>query len=216
MPPSTDPNPTPAGPGRRTISRNVAWAAPAILVASAAPAEAASTTPPPCPTCLTPGSAGAFTFQATTTSANKAALVGDITANIDARLCGIGIFKPAYTIVGTGATLTMSDGKTYTSPLSVTAGAGTLGQVSAFTSPVTFNGVNLPSGTYTLLGAPVRPVSMTVSFTAIFVRIALPPIQISCSYNLSYKVNIGAATGVISPKWLGGLGTVNFSGTISR
>lgn len=195
---------------RRTVARGAAWAVPSVAIAGSAPALAASPTTPSCPTCLVPGNVGGFTAQAVVAN-NRGALIGNLTANINARGCDLTLFKPAYTIIGLGASLTMSDGRTYSSPLGVTAGAGTLGRVSALNSTFTFGGVRFPDGTYSLLGAPVTPKQLCVSFRAIF--IGLPRlIEISCEYSLCYNVELGVSTGIVGA--LTHAGTINYTGTL--
>ena len=197
---------------RRSVARGAAWAVPAVAIAGSAPASAASPQPPTCPTCLVAGNVGAFTAQATVVN-NRGALAGHLTANLDARGCDLSLFKPACTILGLGATLTMSDNSVHTSNLAGSAGAGTLGRISALNATFAFGGVSFPDGTYSVAGAPVVPKKLCVSFRAIF--IGLPRlIEISCEYSLCYKVERVVPTGIVGR--LTHDGTINYTGTLDR
>lgn len=197
---------------RRSIAQGAAWSIPAVTVAAAAPASASSPPPPTCPTCLSAGDIGAFTAQAIVVN-NKGLLAGNLTANIDARACDLKLFKPAYALIGSGSTLTMSDGSTYNSNLSGTAGAGTLGRLSALNASFSFSGVSFPDGTYLLSGSPVHPTQICVKFRAIFIRI-LGADEFSCEYNLCYKVDLGAASGLVGR--ITHDGTINYTGTLNH
>lgn len=194
---------------RRSVTSGLAWSVPAVSIAAASPAMAASPAEPTCPTCLTPGNLGVYALTSAVAS-NRGVVAGDITANIDARQCDLTLFQPAYTVIGLSAELAMSDGRTYTSPLSVSAGAGTFGRISTFTSPVTFANVRIPNGTYSSLRAPVRPTQLTLNMTAIFIGLH-PLIEISCPLSFTYDLNPSVATaGVVAL----GAGNVTWAGSV--
>lgn len=190
---------------RRRIVRSAAWAAPSIAFATAAPAAAAS---PTCPTCLVPGAASGFLATGPVLF-NQALLTVTIPFNIDSSSCNTSLFQPVYTIVGGTASMTMSDGRTYRSTLGVTTGAGTFGQASVFTTVAEFAGVVVTNGVWVASSSRFRPVSVSISFTAIFV--GLPSlVQISCPYTFTYSFR-----GTSTNSTVFGAGQYTAAGTLS-
>ena len=195
------------GPSRRSVAKGVAWTTPVILAAVAAPAAAASPTPT-CPNCFKAGSVGAFTSQVMV-SGNRGTLAFMSVFNIDASACNLSLFQPTYSILTTGATLTMSDGKTYTQTSGLGAGPGTLGQFSGVSENLMFSGISLPNGGSIISGYPVVPTKLCVNF--VFILQGFPSlIQIQCPQTLCWKIS-STATGAV----LFGAGTLNYSGFLS-
>lgn len=194
---------------RRTIGRAVI-AVPVISVATAAPAYAASPAPS-CPTCLTTGG-GAFTEQIVVAGGRSTvATAGTLAFNLSSTTCDLSLFQPAYTVVGLSASVTYNTGATQTFGVAATTGAGTFGQVSAFTTAFSAptSSIAMPNDAVPPYG-PVSPTSISVSFTAIFV--GLPSlIQISCPYTVTFRLTT-ANTGTVAL----GVGTVNYTGTASN
>jgi hypothetical protein len=189
---------------RRTVLKGAAWSLPVVAAAVATPAHAASSTNPGCG-CLHAGSVAAFSAQAVTLL-NLGTVTGDITFNLDSSACNTGFFKPAYTVVGVGGTISFSDGTTKNFTLSAVSGAGTIGQISAFTSPFTVIGqINMPNDAippYT----PKVPTNICFTFTAIFIPL-LPIPQVECTYQLCYDITNPSSIGTI----ILGSGTVNWT-----
>lgn len=189
---------------RRTLARGAAWSAPALVAATATPAMAAS--PTVCPTCLQAGTASAFTAQAITVlGLSNVTFAGGF--NLDSSSCPIGIFQPAYSIVGIGGTITWNEGPA-TNFVSAQTGLGTLGAISAFGFTGTLFGVNMPNDAL----PPYRkfPTRFCFDFTSIFIPL-LPIPQISCSYRICYDVTTTSIGTVVL-----GTGTVNWTGTFSN
>lgn len=197
----------PSAPSRRAVTKSAAWAAPVILAAVAAPAASASPVPV-CPTCFRAGPVGAYTSQALVVGNRGTIAFGSI-FNIDSTLCDLSLFSPTYSILTTSATLTMSDGRTYTQTLNLGAGQGSFGAVSGVGEALVFSNVLIPDGGSIFSPAVVRPVKICISF--IFILEGLPfLIKIECPQTLCWSMN-SLATGIV----VGGLGTVNYSGTFS-
>lgn len=188
---------------RRSLAKGAAWAAPAITLAAAAPALAAS--PPECPDCLTAGrnaTGGALTMQAITVL-GLSNVTGTAGFNLDASSCPVGIFQPAYTILGIGGNITWSDGQV-TNFLSGQTGGGTLGSISAFAAVFTTFGVTMPNDLF----SPYTkvPTQICFNFTAIFIPI-IPLPQVECSYTLCWNMSTGTSIGTV----IAGTGTVNWT-----
>ncbi|SEJ32664.1 hypothetical protein SAMN04487917_10531 [Arthrobacter sp. yr096] len=197
----------PSSPTRRQVTKGAAWAAPAIMAAVAAPAASASTLPS-CPTCFSTGSVGAFTSQAIVVG-GKGTLAFTSAFNINAMGCDLSLFAPTYTILTTSATLTMSNGQTYTQTINLGAGQGTLGAISAVWENLIFTGISFPNGGSILSGYSVVPKSICISF--VFILEGLPfLLKVECPQTLCWNIN-STATGVV----VGGLGTLNFTGAFS-
>lgn len=120
---------------RRRVAAGMAWAVPVVTIAAAAPAHAASPVNPGCG-CLRVGFLGTFTTQAVTV-ASLGSVTGTVVFNLDSRQCDTGFFQPAYTILGGvgGGSLAFSDNTSYPFTIGTTTGVGTVGQISAFTTP---------------------------------------------------------------------------------
>ncbi|MBK6886192.1 MAG: hypothetical protein IPH03_06790 [Tetrasphaera sp.] len=190
---------------RRTLAKGAAWAAPTISLGAAAPMFAASTPPPACPSCLKAGqnaTGGALTMQGITVL-GLSNVTGTAAFNLDSSSCPVGIFQPAYTILGTGGNITWSDGQV-TSFLSAQTGAGTLGSISAFATAFTTFGVTMPNDA--LPPYVKRPTKICLDFTAIFIPI-LPIPQIECTYTLCWDMSTGTSLGTV----ILGNGTVNWT-----
>ena len=188
---------------RRTVLKGAAWSVPVVAAAVATPLASASTSNPGCG-CLHLGSLGAFTAQAVTLL-NFGTVTGSMVFNLDSSACGTGFFKPAYTILGIGGSISFSDGSSDNFTVGATTGAGTIGQISAFTSTFSVVGpIPMPNDAvppYT----PKVPTSLCFTFTAIFVP--LIGIQIECNYQLCYSITNPSSLGTI----ILGTGTVNWS-----
>ncbi|MFJ3959157.1 hypothetical protein [Arthrobacter sp. NPDC090010] len=195
---------------RRRVLRGAAWAAPVVAAAAAAPAAVASGAPS-CPTCLKAGTLlGGVTTSQSAVVGNKGALAFAGVFGLDSTKCDLTLFQPVYTSVVTSATLTMSDGSTHSGTGLGTA-TGTFGQIGALPGTWLFSGINFPSGTYLLNSNPVRPVRITATVSIIL--IGLPSlIKITCPVTLTWNLNV-FATGVVTPTFLGGAGTLNYTGT---
>lgn len=196
---------TTAGPSRRSIAKGAAWAVPAVSVAAAAPSLAASPVDPGCG-CLQPGSFNTFTAQAATVL-NLGTVTGTTVFNLDSSNCDTGFFKPAYTILGLGGRITWATGQPDTQfTVGATTGAGTIGQISAFTSTFTSVGqINMPTDArspYT----PRVPASICFSFTAVFIPLLSLP-RVECTYDMCIPMTDPSSTGTI----VAGTGTVNWS-----
>lgn len=204
------------GVRRRTVVKTAAWSVPVIAAAVAAPLASASTATPACPSCIKAGlpliggaAAGAWTSQALV-AGNRAVIAFGGSFGLDATACGItwqNIFQPFFTYVVTQATLTMSDGNTYTSDLGLGAGAGNTSTVGSFTSGFSFSNVLLPNGGAILGvgGYPVVPKTLTVNVTTTL-QYGLG-LSLECPMTLIWNLN-ALATGAV----VFGIGTVNFSG----
>ncbi|MFF8186201.1 hypothetical protein ACF044_02950 [Microbacterium sp. NPDC016588] len=196
------------GLDRRTVLKGAAWSAPIVAMAVATPLASASTGPT-CPPCLTAGVLGAVTTQAVVVG-NKGALAFVGALGLDSRGCDLTLFKPLYTIIPTSATLTMSDGTTH-SGTGLAAGTGTFGQLGALPGTILFSNLSFPSGTYVLNSNPAHPTKIVVEANVILV--GLPSlIEITCPVTLTYNLNVWGV-GVVTPAFLGGTGTINFTGT---
>ena len=122
------------------------------------------------------------------------------------------LFQPVYTSIVTSATLTMSDGSTHSGTGLGTA-TGTFGQLGALPGSFLFSNINFPSGPYLANSNPVRPTKIEIKAT--IVLIGLPSlIEIKCPVTLTWNLNVWGV-GVVSGPFLGGTGTINFSGTAS-
>lgn len=192
------------GISRRTVAKGLAWSTPVVAMALATPLAAASTNGPGCG-CLTSGSLGAFTAQSATVL-NVGTVTGSIVFNLNSGGCDVGFFKPGYTIVGLGGTISFSDGTSHKYTIGGTTGVGTIGQISAFTSTFSVLGnVNMPNDLippYT----PKIPTRICMNFTAIFIPI-LPIPQVECSYSLCFDITNPSSLGSV----IAGTGTVNWS-----
>lgn len=196
------------GLARRTVLKGAAWSAPIVAMAVATPLASASTGPT-CPPCLTAGVLGAVTTQAVVVG-NTGALAFVGALGLDSRGCDLTLFQPLYTIIPTSATLTMSDGTTH-SGTGLTAGTGTFGQIGALPGTLLFSNLSFPSGTYVLNSNPRRPTKIVVEANVILV--GLPSlIEITCPVTLTYTLDVWGV-GVVTPSFLGGTGTINFTGT---
>ena len=192
------------GISRRSVAKGIAWTAPAIALAVATPLAAASDNGPGCG-CLSTGSLGAFTAQALTVL-NLGTVTGSIVFNLDSSACNTGFFKPAYTIVGVGGTISFSDGSTSPYTIGATTGVGTIGQISAFTSTFSVLGqINMPNDIFPPYG-PKIPTKLCMTFTAIFIPI-LPIPQVECTYSLCFDITNPSSLGSV----IAGTGTVNWT-----
>lgn len=199
-----------SGIDRRTMLKGTAWSVPVLAAAIATPLAAASTTPT-CPTCLQPGVllGGVTTSQALVVG-NQGALAFAGVFGLDSTGCDLGLFQPAYTSLVTSATLTMSDGSTYAGT-GLGSGTGTFGQIGVLPGTWLFSGITFPSGTYILGSNPVRPTQISATVNVILV--GLPSlITITCPVTLTWNLDV-FATGVVTPAFLGGTGTLNYTGT---
>ncbi|MFB7843209.1 hypothetical protein [Microbacterium sp. NPDC056052] len=189
---------------RRTVLKGAAWSVPVVAAAAAMPVSAASVTNPGCG-CLQTGALGAFTAQAVTLL-NLGTVTGTLAFNLDSSACDTGFFKPAYTILGLGGSISFSDGTTNQFTIGGTTGAGTIGQISAFDSTFSVLGqINMPNDLippYT----PKVPTKVCFNFTAIFIPL-LPIPQIECSYQLCFDITSPSSLGTI----VLGTGTVNWT-----
>lgn len=133
--------------------------------------------------------------------------------NIDSTSCPLNLFEPAFAIVGLSGTLTWSTGTTSSTSVSVSAGAGTLGQVSAITTTFTDLGETIPNGGG-LLGlyqsGQKHPTNICFTFNAVFVALIPVGLQVTCRYQLCYPINSVLPTGTV----VGGAGTVNWTGSL--
>lgn len=192
--------------GRRTLLKGAAWTVPAIAVAAATPAAAASGTPT-CPTCLKPGVLGAVTTQAVVLG-NRGALLFAGALGLDSRDCDLTLFRPLYTSVVTSATLTMSDNSTHVGT-GLGSGTGTFGQLGALPGSFLFSNISFPNGVYLANSNPVRPTKITVNLNVILV--GLPGlITITCPVSLTWNLNVFGVGTIIF-----GAGTINYTGTAS-
>lgn len=192
---------------RRSVARGAAWTLPVVALAAAAPSASAST--PACPTCLKAGVLGAITTQAVV-AGNKGALLFAGALGLDSTNCQLNLFKPLYTSIVTSATLTMSDGSTHTGT-GLGSGTGTFGQLGALPGGFLFSNITFPSGTYILTSNPVHPTKISANVTVVL--IGLPSlIEIQCPVTLTWTLDV-LGVGVVTPAFLGGTGTINFSGT---
>lgn len=190
---------------RRNLAKGVAWAAPAVTLAMAAPQAAASPTNPGCG-CLSAGIVNTFTAQAVT-ALNLGVVTGTAVFNLDSSACDVGFFKPAYTVLGVGGSLSWATNQPASNfTVGVVTGVGTIGQISAFTFPFAVIGsIPMPNDLLPPYG-PRIPGRICVTFTAIFIPI-LPIPQIECTYQFCADVSSPASTGVV----IAGTGTVNWT-----
>ncbi|WP_265444359.1 hypothetical protein [Flexivirga meconopsidis] len=196
---------------RRTVAKGAAWSVPVVALGAGA-AQAAASGEPTCPNCFKAGSIPTPVVSAATNTNGTAALFPWVaTLNIDSTGCPLNLFRPAYTAIATNSTLTMTDGRSYTSNVGLGSGAGTFGQISAFAFAGNFSGVTLSRfpvvGTYPSNG--IRPAKFCVDFN--FILVGLPSlIQITCPQTLCWNVSsIPVGAGV------GGVGVVTFTSTLS-
>lgn len=191
------------GPSRRAVAQGAAWTVPTITLAAAAPAYAASE----CPSCFHPGSflvtPGTALATAASPTSNTYSLVFDTTLNVDATGCPLSLFQPLYTYLGTSATLTMSNGTSYTSTLGLGTGAGSLGQISEYAFAGTFSNVTLSPFTATG-GYPsggIYPQTLCITFDFILVRV-VGLARVTCPARLCWdltrtRLAVGVSTGVL-------------------
>lgn len=193
-----------AGITRRTMTKGLAWSTPVVAAAVAMPLAAASTNPPGCG-CLQTGSLGAFTAQSLTVL-NLGTVTGSIVFNLDSSACDTGFFKPGYTIIGIGGSISFSDNTKYDYTIGGTTGVGTIGQISGFTSTFSVLGnVNMPNDLFPPY-TPKIPTRLCMTFTAIFIPI-LPIPQVECTYSLCFDITSPSSLGTV----IAGTGTVNWS-----
>lgn len=198
------------GIDRRTILKGAAWSAPVLAAAVAAPIAAAST--PVCPPCLKAGVIGGALTSQSVVVGNKGSLLFAGAFGLDSRGCNVNLFQPLYTSIVTSATLTMSDGSTHAGTGLGTA-TGTFGQLGALPGSFQFSNITFPSGTYLANSNPVRPTKIQIKAT--IVLIGIPSlVQIKCPVTLEWNLNV-FGVGVVTPAFLGGTGTINFTGTAS-
>ncbi|UFS58595.1 hypothetical protein [Subtercola endophyticus] len=137
---------------------------------------------------------------------NKGALLFAGALGLDSRNCDLTVFKPAYTSIVTSATLTMSDGTTYTGT-GLGTGTGTFGQLGALPGSFLFNNIHFPNGAYLANSNPVRPTKISVIVNVIL--IGLPGlISITCPVVLTWNLSVFGVGTVIF-----GAGTINYTGT---
>lgn len=203
--PATKPHHTQGeGVSRRSVAKGLAWSAPAIALAVATPLAAASTNGPGCG-CLTTGSLGAFTAQSLTVL-NLGTVTGSIVFNLNSGGCDVGFFKPGYTVIGVGGSISFSDGTSHNYTVGGTTGVGTIGQISAFTSTFSVLGnVNMPNDIFPPYG-PKIPTRLCMTFTAIFIPL-LPIPQVECTYSLCFDITNPSSLGAV----IAGTGTVNWT-----
>ncbi|MEI2712624.1 MAG: hypothetical protein V9G04_04840 [Nocardioides sp.] len=193
------------GISRRRLAQGAAWAAPTIVLATAAPALAASDMPA-CPTCLNAGVGGLFTAQAIA-ALGTANVSGTSGFNVDSTGCDLSLFVPTYTTAGLGGTMTWSDGST-TAMSAVALGGGTLGQISAISGNYTTNNATFPDGFYGgTLGK--HPTKLCFDVQMFFMLIGMIPMP-ACNYRICYDICGVVGVGVIGF----GTGTVNWTGTL--
>lgn len=191
---------------RRHVARGAAWTLPVVALAAAAPSASAST--PACPTCLKAGVLGGITTQAVV-AGNKGALLFAGALGLDSTGCDLTLFKPLYTSIVLSATLTMSDGSTHVGG-GLGSGTGTFGQLGALPGSFLFSNITFPSGTYILSSNPVHPTKISAEVQIIL--IGLPSlIEVKCPVTLNWDLDV-FGVGVVTPSFLGGTGTINFSG----
>lgn len=214
------PTPRPAV-SRRSIAKGTAWAAPAIILSSTAPANASSPKPPaptptptPSPTsttswgcysCLQPIQGLPFTLQSMNfpvgSTTNVTTLTGTLNAPIDASACAdLKIFDPIYTISNIKATLHMSDGQTSnnTLPLGQLAG-GSYGPAGAIGGAFSFPRIRLKPGSYSAANNynNLYPTKIVFTFTTTFHGLShgiFSGKTISCPQTLTYNFKISPTT----------------------
>ncbi|BDZ57617.1 hypothetical protein FB554_0927 [Barrientosiimonas humi] len=204
--PVAAPPPSPGAPSRRTLAKGAAWAVPAVALGAMAPVMAASA-PPQCPTCLVAGAGGAFTAQGAA-ALGLASVSGTAVFNIDSTACRLDLFEPAYAVLGVGGTVSWSDGRTTSLTVATLVGAGTFGRISAVNATFTTVSRPIPNGTPPAL----RPTRVCFDFTAIFVALIPPGLELECPYTICYDVTNVTTTGAVAL----GSGTVNWTGTLGR
>lgn len=202
---STEPSsPVQAATTRRSLITAGAWAVPVVAAAVATPLAAASQQPA-CPTCIKAGVLGPVTSQAIVLG-NKGSLLFAGAFGLDSRTCNLNLFQPLYTSLVTSATLTMSNGATYTGS-GLGTGTGTFGQLGALPGSFLFTNVSFPNGTYLANSNPVRPTKITITVNVVL--IGLPSlISITCPQTLTWNLNTFGIGTVIF-----GAGTINYSGS---
>lgn len=207
---TTDMTPS-RGIDRRTVVRTTAWGIPAVSLAGVAPAFAGSGTPV-CPTVFEPGIlgvVGATGSRAPFSSPASGNVLMTGALGIDSSGGNLSLFQPAYTMVTTGAQLTMSNGQTYNSTVDATVGAGTFGQISAFTPALAFPNVNLPNDP---VGAPYNPRPTRITLNVNMILVGLPSlITITCPQTLVWDLNFVGAGSITTA--LGG--AVAYTGTVT-
>ena len=193
------------GVRRRQVLKGAAWAAPVIASAATIPFASASEADVDCG-CLAVGSLGAFSAQSLT-ALGVGTVTGTAIYNLDSRGCDVSLFQPAYAVIGLGGVIEFDDGSSESFTLGATAGVGTIGQISAITSPFTVLGkIDMPSGGGLGGGYPKNPSRICMNFRAAFVPIIPIPNFEGCTYTLCYDLD-PASTGAV----IFGTGTINWT-----
>lgn len=194
---------------RRTLVRTSLWSMPAVAIAIGTPAASASTTT--APTGITAATPAASTIGFLTNVVGNRVAAFDLgvvpaidTSSVDTAIYGV-------TAIGSisAFTLTTNTGTTYTS----SAHAGlvvSLGSAAAPLAAPSFTNVEFPSGTYIQTSNPVRFVSVSAPVTLVFSPTDRSP-NISSTYLLTWNLSL-YGVGVVAPSFLGGAGTIRYSG----
>ncbi|NNG39641.1 hypothetical protein HJ588_10200 [Flexivirga sp. ID2601S] len=182
--------------GRRTIAKGAAWSVPVVALGAGAAQAAAS--PPVCPTNCAQPVVSAATLSTglgnPATGSNRAALsltAGAFYANFLA--CdGGGLFQASIFTV-TSATLTMSDGSTYTTTSGLPVGVAAASQSALATVGLSFQNVFFPNGNLLsgVLNPPVRPSRICFTYTVVLnVLGSVPPATKDCNGQVCFSFNL--------------------------
>lgn len=181
---------------RRTLAKGAAWTAPALVIVSATPAMAGS--PGGCSDCTVTLAAGGASTAAVVNNTGTLIVAGAFTASA----LGCTGLVAAGVATTTNATLTMSDGATYTTTLNLGVGPMVAGVV-ALANGVAFPGVHFPDGLYLSAAGigllPVYPTRICFDFT-IPLQLLGGPVT-DCSQRLCFvptfvNANLGVVSGI--------------------
>lgn len=187
---SEENTPETSGVTRRRLAKGAAWSIPALAVASAAPANAAS--PPPCPNCAAPGP-GTWTG-----TRNQTLNIGAFTlvAGINFSACSQSLFQPAVAFTSLSMRMTFDNGfTTVPSPLGVSAGVGIIPGIAAINATLPFVTLPDPAMQFRRLC-----VDYTMTYVGLGFSINCP--QTLCwniTGNLVYVLGQGTGGGTVSP-----------------
>lgn len=191
---------------RRTLTRGVAWSIPTVAVGSAAPALAASG----CVACAQPLAGGGGSTTVVSGGSGTLALAGTFTTT----LTGCTGLISAGVVTTHKATLTMSDGRTYTTTANLGAGPHVAG-VAQLGSGIAFSSVRFPNGVYASAGGigslPVYPTRLCFDLS---IPLGIGGTTISCSQTVCFApsflnanlgtVILGAGSITYGTVWQGG------------
>ncbi|WP_181024228.1 hypothetical protein [Rathayibacter toxicus] len=201
-----------ASRGRRSLLTGAAWSVPVAALSAATPAAAAS---PTIPTVLDTVKAATLVNVLTTQAVvvnGRGPLAMAGVFGIDARGTDLNIFQPAYTVKVTAATLTMSNGTTY-SGTGLATGTGVLNLIGALPGTLVFSNIAFPRGVYTGTSNPVRPTRFSVKADMILVSLR-DLVTRTYPVTLAWNLNVFGIGTVVGLSDALGVGTINYSGAV--